>query len=191
MDFYSLVKNTRSCRRFKPNPSVTIDLLKSLVDLTRMTASAANLQPLKYILCCEPEKNSKIFDCLGWAGFLKDWAGPVPEERPTGYIVMLGDNRIAKKFDMDAGIAAQTIMLGASNKGYAGCMIANIRHLNLADTIKIQDHHVILLVLALGAPKETIVLDPMKADGDFRYFRDEQGIHHVPKRNLDDLIRIA
>ena len=190
MDFDSLVKNTRSCRRFKPEPAIKIDLLKSLVDLARITASAANLQPLKYILCSNPEKNISIFECLGWAGYLKDWAGPSPEERPTGYIVMLGDKRIAKNFDIDVGIASQTIMLGAKNMGYSGCMIGNIHHQKLAEVIKLKDHHVILLVLALGAPKENIVLESMKADDDFRYYRDEQGIHHVPKRNLDDIIKI-
>jgi len=188
MNFLSLVQKTRSCRRFYQEPIIDLDILKSLVEMSRMTASAANLQPLKYILSSDPEINIAIFQCLGWAGYLKDWPGPVPDERPTGYIVMLGDQHIAKNFDMDIGIAAQTIMLGAYYHGFGGCMLANIRHQQLADTLNIADHYKILLVLALGTPKESIVIDPMNSDGDCRYFRDENEIHHVPKRSLDDII---
>ncbi|ETR73511.1 MAG: Nitroreductase family protein [Candidatus Magnetoglobus multicellularis str. Araruama] len=187
-DFFSLVQRTRSCRRFNQDPLVDAALLESCVKLARMTASAANLQPLKYILSCNANTNQAIYDCLGWAGYLKDWPGPVPDERPTGYIVMLGDQHIAKNFDMDIGIAAQTIMLGAYNQGFAGCMLANIRHQQLSHHLEIADHLKILLVLALGAPKESIVIEPVNADGNCQYYRDEQGIHHVPKRSLDELI---
>jgi len=188
MDFFSLVQKTRSCRRFHQDPPADINLLKSLVDISRMTASAANLQPLKYVLSSEPQTNSAIFNCLGWAGYLKDWPGPVSEEQPTGYIIMLGDQNIAKNVDMDIGIAAQTIMLGAYNQGFGGCMLANIRHRQLVDVLDIADHYKILLVLALGTPKETIAIEPIGTDGDCRYYRDNQGVHHVPKRSLDDII---
>jgi nitroreductase len=188
MDFLSLVQKTRSCRRFYQDPRMDTDCLKLLVNMSRITASAANLQPLKYILSSDPDTNLNIFNCLGWAGYLKDWSGPESDERPTGYIVVLGDKNIAKNFDMDTGIAAQTIMLGAYSQGYGGCMLANIRHQQLAKTLDIADHYTILLVLALGTPKESIVIDPINADGDFRYFRDDQKVHHVPKRSLNDII---
>jgi len=188
MDFFSLVQKTRSCRRFHQDPRVDTDLLKSLVNLSRLTASAANLQPLKYVLSSDPEINTKIFDCLGWAGYLKNWPGPQPDEQPTGYIVMLGDQNIAKNVDMDIGIAAQTIMLGAYHHKFGGCMLANIRHQKLAESLEIDNHYKILLVLALGAPKESIVINPMDTESDCRYFRDDQGVHHVPKRSLNDII---
>jgi len=188
MDFFSLVQKTRSCRRFHQDPRVNTDVLKSLIDMSRMTASAANLQPLKYVLCSDPDMNPTIFSCLGWAGYLKDWPGPVLNEQPTGYIIILGDQNIAKNFDMDVGIAAQTMILGAYNQGFGGCMLANIRHRQLADALEIADQYKILLVLALGTPKESIVIDPINSDGDCRYFRDDQEIHHVPKRSMNDLI---
>jgi len=188
MDLFSLIQKTRSCRRFYQDPPIDTAFLKSLVNMSRITASAANLQPLKYIVSSDPETNLTIFNCLGWAGYLKDWPGPMPDERPTGYIIMLGDQKIAKNFDMDTGIAAQTIMLGAYNQGYGGCMLANIRHQQLAESLNIADHYKILLVLALGTPKESIVIDPINAEGDFRYFRDDQNVHHVPKRSLNDII---
>jgi len=188
MDFHTLVHTTRSCRRFFQDPRIETDFLKSLVNLSRMTASAANLQPLKYILSSDPDTNAKIFNCLGWAGYLKDWPGPVFDERPTGYIVILGDQNIAKYFDMDVGIVAQTIMLGAYHNNFGGCMIANFRHQQLTDALEIADHYRILLVLALGTPKESIVIEPIGSDGNFKYFRDEQDVHHVPKRSLDDII---
>jgi len=188
MNFFSLVSKSRSCRRFHQEPGVDSEFLKYLVDLARITPSAANLQPLKYILSCHSDTNALIYECLGWAGYLKNWQGPIPEERPTGYIIILGDQKIAKNFDMDVGIVAQTMLLGAYNKGFGGCMLANIRHKQLTKALNIELHYKILLVLALGTPKEPIVLESVKPDGDIRYFRDDQERHHVPKRDRDDLI---
>ena len=115
-----LVKQNRSCRRFYQDHAVTMDTLKALVELGRLSASAANLQPLKYILSCNPEKNAAIFDCLAWAAYLKDWPGPEPGERPAAYIIILGDTTIAKSVGCDHGIAAQSMLLGAREQGLAG-----------------------------------------------------------------------
>ena len=112
-----LIKANRSCRRFAEDHLVDLRSLEELVDLARLSASGANLQPLKYILSCEPALNALIFKCLGWAAYLKDWAGPQTGERPAAYVVILGDSNISKDFGVDHGIAAQSILLGAREKG--------------------------------------------------------------------------
>jgi nitroreductase len=162
--------------------------LKELVDLTRYCASAANLQPLKYILSCEPENNASIFGHLGWAGYLTGWAGPVEGERPSAYIVVLGDTTVTKSFGCDHGIACQTILLGAAEKGLGGCMIGSVRRKELRQAFSIEEHLEILLVIALGKPKESVVIESVGPAGDIKYWRDEEGIHHVPKRSLDEII---
>ena len=111
-----LVKGNRSYRRFHQETPVTMEILKSLVNLARLSASAANLQPLKYYLSWEPRKNAAIFSCLAWAGYLKDWPGPAADERPAAYIIILGDTEISKNFGCDHGIAAQSILLGARSR---------------------------------------------------------------------------
>ncbi len=182
-----LVTRSRSYRRFQGDRPVGREMLTALIDLARLTPSASNKQPLKYMLSSEPEKNALIFDCLGWAGYLTNWPGPAEGERPTGYILILGDDEIATTITWDHGIAAQTIMLGATEIGVAGCIIATINRERMRRDLAIPPRYQILLALALGYPRETVVIEEMKG-GDYKYWRDEQSVHHVPKRRLSDII---
>ena len=183
-----LVKANRSCRRFYEDHQVELKTLEELVDLARLSASAANLQPLKYILACQPDVNAEIFSCLAWAGYLKDWPGPEAGERPSGYIVILGDTTISKEFGVDHGIAGQSMLLGAREKGLAGCMIASINRKDLRPMLNIESHLKILLVLAIGKPKEEVVIESVGPDGSILYWRDAEAVHHLPKRALTDII---
>ncbi len=186
-----LIKANRSCRRFYEEQPIDLETLETLVNLGRLSASGANLQPLKYILTCRPALNAEIFGCLGWAAYLKDWPGPEPGERPAAYIVILGDRNISKEFGVDHGIAAQSILLGARDMGLAGCMLGSINRKDLRSLLNIPTHLKILLVLAIGKPKEEIVLEDVGADGNIRYWRDDQGVHHVPKRSLSEIIVVS
>ena len=187
-EFKKLVKSNRSCRRFDNTIALDTQALTELVELARYTASGANNQPLKYIISSSREQNDQIFSCLTWAAYLKDWKGPEPEEQPTGYIVILGDTTIANNFWCDHGIAAQTMLLGARAKGLAGCMFAAINIKKIKELLGIDDHLEVKLVIALGKPVEEACIDDVGDDGDIRYFRDENQVHHVPKRKLKDLI---
>jgi nitroreductase len=183
-----LIRRNRSCRRFHEDFDITTDTLRELIDLARLSASASNLQPLKYIISCDRQKNALIFPHLGWAGYLKDWPGPVQGERPSAYIIILGDTRVSKTFDYDYGIAAQSILLGAVEKGLGGCMIATIDKTGLTKALNIPGYFQILLAIALGKPAEQVVIETVGPDGDIRYWRDDRQVHHVPKRSLDDII---
>ena len=183
-----LIAKNRSYRRFFEEKEVPIETLRELVDLARLSASSANLQPLKYILSCDPQKNSLIFPHLAWAAYLRDWPGPQPGERPSAYIIILGDTEIRKSFGCDHGIAAQSILLGATEKGFGGCMIGSVDKQGLRATLRIPSRYDILLALALGAPKETVVIETVDHTGSIKYWRDSDDVHHVPKRGLDDII---
>jgi nitroreductase len=183
-----LIRKNRSYRRFYQNVSVELQTLRELVDLARHSASGANRQPLKYILICDPEVSAKVFPHTRWAGYLKDWKGPEEGERPAAYIVILGDTEIAKSFGCDHGIAAQSIMLGATERGLGGCMLGALDKDGIRQALDIPERYEILLVLALGKPKETVVIEDVGPDGDIKYYRDEDDVHHVPKRPLDELI---
>jgi len=183
-----IVVRNRSYRRFDESCAVSRELLLELVDLARQTASAANKQPLRYILSSDAARNAVIFENLAWAGYLPDWPGPGAGERPTGYIVILGDKEVSAEVAYDHGIAAQTILLGAVEKGLGGCMIASVGRANLRKALAIPERYEILLVIALGKPVETVVMDPIGPDGDVKYWRDENHVHHVPKRRLEDIV---
>jgi nitroreductase len=183
-----LVQKNRSYRRFYQDVSIAPETLEEIIGLTRYCASAANLQPLKYILSCDPEKNRLMFKHLAWAGYLKDWEGPPEGERPSAYIIVLKDTTVAKSIDCDHGIACQTILLGAVEKGLGGCMIGSVKRKELREGLAIPDHLEILLVVALGKPKETVVIETLGPDRDIKYWRDNKDVHHVPKRGLDEII---
>ena len=182
------ILKSRSCRRFYEDQPVPLDDLKQLVDLARLSPSGRNAQPLKFILSCEPEKNARIFQTLAWAGYLKDWGGPKAGERPAAYIILLGDKAISETFGIDPGIAAQSILLGAREKGLGGCIIGSVQKPELAAALNIPEQYEIIVAIALGKPRETVVVEKVGPDGDIKYWRDAQGVHHVPKRALEDLI---
>jgi nitroreductase len=188
MEIKELVRKNRSYRRFHQDVRIDMGTLRELVDLTRYCASARNGQPLKYILSCDQEKNELIFPHLAWAGYLKDWTGPKEGEKPAAYIVVLGDKRITKSFDCDHGIAAQSMLLGAIERGYGGCIVASVKRDALRVGLNIEVHFEILFVVALGKPAETVQIEPMGSDGGIAYWRDENDVHHVPKRALDDIV---
>ncbi len=188
MHFRDLVTKCRSYRRYDSGVPVTEDALRELVELACYVPSAKNLQPLKFITVCNPASVDALYPSLSWAGYLADWPGPEEGERPTAYIVMLGDQSIATEFGCDSGIAAQTVLLGATASGIGGCIVASLDRQKIRELLKIPDTYSILMVIALGKPVETVVIDQMSGSDSVRYFRDAHGIHHVPKRMLDDVL---
>lgn len=181
-----LLKN-RSYRRFYQNVCITREELVDLVNLTRYCASGRNAQALKYKLVSDAATCDEVFHTLAWAGYLKDWEGPEEGERPSAYLVQLLDTSIVENCLCDDGIQAQTILLGAVEKGYGGCIVKSFKNDALRQILQLPEQLKIMYVIALGKPKETVVLESMK-DGDFKYWRDANGTHHVPKRGIEDLV---
>jgi nitroreductase len=188
MKLKDLIFANRSYRRFEQSSNISQETLMELIDLARLSPSAGNKQPLRYIISCQPEKNSRIFPSLSWAAYLKEWPGPQEGEKPAAYIIILGDTRLSPTILCDHGIAAQSILLGATEKGLGGCIIASIKKDQLRKEFDIPEHLDIFLVIALGKPREEIRLEEVKDDGDIKYWRDEKGVHHVPKRSLNEII---
>lgn len=182
-----LILKNRSYRRFHQSERIEKQQMREWVDLARCSASARNAQPLKYILSTEEPLNLQIFEQLAWAGYLSYWNGPEEGERPSAYIVMLHDTLVSGNYLCDDGIAAQSILLGATEAGFGGCIIHSVNRNNLKKIMNLTDQYEIIQVLALGKPKETVVLEEIN-DNDFKYWRDENQVHHVPKRPLDEII---
>ena len=183
-----LVYKNRSYRRFYQNEKIEMETLEELVDLARHSACGMNLQSLKYVLSCDPQINALIFKRLGWAGYLKDWKGPSEGEKPAAYVVLLGDTSIHKDFFCDHGIACQSILLGAVEKGLGGCILATINRDGLRKDLTINDEYQILLIVALGKPREEVRVEYIETGDDIKYWRDENSVHHVPKRPLKEII---
>ncbi len=189
MDFIEKLTRNRSYRRFYEDRPVSEQELTELIEYTRKVASGANLQPLRYHLSWTAEENARVFETLKWAAYLKDWVGPEKGERPTAYITVLRDTEVKDvSTRTDAGIAMQTILLGAVEKGYGGCIFASIDRKKLRKIIDLDPRYEIVYMIALGVPKEEVVLEDLEADGGIEYYRDEKMVHHVPKRKLEDIL---
>ena len=182
-----LILKNRSYRRFHENEHISQSTLEELVDLARLSPSARNAQSLKYYLSHNATTNELIFPHLAWAGYLTDWAGPEKGERPSAYIIILNDTTISSNYLCDHGIATQSILLGAVEKGLGGCIIGAVNRNALQEALSLPQQYAILHVIALGKPKEEIVIEDIQ-QGDVKYWRDCHQVHHVPKRRLEDII---
>lgn len=188
MNFKELVKVNRTCRRYDNSKEVSMKQLEELVDLARYTPCGANRQSLRFVLINDKEINEKIYDNIAWAGYLKDWDGPVKEERPTGYIVFVSDSQYGKPMLEDVGIASQTISLGARFEGMAVCIFKAYKEEPIKEILELGDKYNIHLVMAIGYPVEEAVIDNIKVGEDIKYYRDKNGVHHVPKIVTEDTI---
>jgi len=192
MNIKNLIFKNRSYRKFKQNHKIEKDFLVNLVDLARLSPSARNQQALKFYISNETETNEQIFSQLSWAGYLKNWNAPKEGEKPTAYIIIVADTNIAKTdlpswIYTDLGIACQSILLGAIENELGGCIIAAVNRPKLSEILKLPENLKILSIVALGKPKEKIIIEEIK-NNEIKYWRDENNVHHVPKRNLEEII---
>lgn len=182
-----IIKN-RSYRRFDTAVHISMEELNKMIEAARLSPYGTNIQSTKYILVNDQQVCNMITENCIWAGYLTDWDGPAENERPTAYIVFLYDKTLQKESMHSEGIAAQSILLSAVEMGYGGCIIGSCKRPVLLEQLDIdQERFEIAFVIALGKPAEEIVLEEA-ADGNIKYYRDENDVHHVPKRSLDELI---
>ena len=191
MTLKELAMKSRSYRAFEEQIKIEKYELLDMIDSSRYTPSSVNIQPFKFYISFEPQDNAVIFPFLNWARLLKDFKGPGEGKRPSAYVIVCNDIKIApntERFAVDSGIISQTILLSAVEKGYGGCMIANFDKDALAAALNLPAHIRPAIVLALGKPAEQIIIDEIPDGAKTTYYRDENNIHHVPKRKLADII---
>lgn len=188
MDFLKLVEEARTCRRFVENEPLTVEDVDFLLECARLAPCGRNAQELRFITVNAGETLDKLFSLTRWAGALKDWNGPVPGERPTAFIAVLMPERGGDILCFDAGIACQTIQLAATSRGWGDCIIYSFDRAKTHDLLNVDKAYKIALLIGLGVALEKRVVAPMPPDGSFVYWRDENQVHHVPKRSLAELI---
>lgn len=186
-----LVIRNRSFRGYDHSRKLKREELLELVDCARLTASSVNLQPLKYYIAWEEEEVAAIQALTNWAKGLPEVTLPHPGMEPTGFVVILQDTAISDslpRFQRDCGIVAQTMLLRAVEMGLGGCMIGNFPAGKLKETLRLPAGFAPLLVLAVGKPAEQVVLTEVGDGESTAYYRDENDIHYVPKRRLEDVV---
>jgi nitroreductase len=183
-----LIRRCRSYRRFRQEQLVDASLLEWLIGLAGLAASAANRQVLRYLPVCDADGCSRLFGHLSWAGYLTEWDGPAQGERPPAYIVVLCPKESAWSVYVDAGLAVQNILLGAVERGLGCCVLGALERSALAADLDVHQGYEPLLVIAIGVPAEDVVIEPSDGEHGIRYWRDEDGRHHVPKRSAAELM---
>ena len=182
-----LVTRNRSYRRFDEAVKILPEQIKKWIELARLSASGRNAQPLKYGIITDNKVCAEVFPFLAWAGYLSNWKGPVQGERPVAYIAVIKDRTIADDHYCDDGIAMQSILLGATEDGFGGCIIGSVNKAKVGKLLGLGDREELLWIIALGKPVEEVVIDDAE-NGNIKYWRDENGVHHVPKRTVDEII---
>lgn len=187
MDIYNFIKSRRTIRKFTQEP-LTQEQLKKYVDAARVAPSAANLQPLKYIVVQSSEMAEKMFPLVKWAGYLAPVYNPKEGERPTAYVVVCGDTTIRKDgYDMDVGAAVENMMLCALEDNVGACWMLSIDRNKIRELLNIDEHLAVSCVVAMGylaeRPKEAEV-----EEGDIKYYLDETDTLCVPKYTMDEVV---
>ncbi len=180
-----LIEKNRSYRRFLQAEKPSEQQLLTMINSARLSASAGNLQRLRFTPIADEARCNKIFECLAFAAYFGTWR-PSDDEKPTAYIVIWSETEPDTNLAIDTGISAQSVLLTARELGFGGCMFRSIKKKELTEAL-CKDGYVPILVIALGKPSEEVMITDAKG-GNIKYFRDENSVHCVPKRSLDDII---
>ena len=187
MNAYETILSRRSIRRFQQKP-INTELLRKFVNAARVAPSAANLQPLEFFIVTEKDMCSKIFETIGWAGYIKPTWKPGENERPTAYIVILVKDITNKYYLRDVGLASENIVLAAEEEHIGSCILCKIEKDKIQEMLKIPDTLHVDSLIALGYKAEQVVVEDFK--GSVKYWRDKNEVLHVPKRKLEDIIHV-
>ncbi|MCK4430654.1 MAG: nitroreductase family protein [Candidatus Aminicenantes bacterium] len=186
MSLYDLIISRRSIRQFKQEP-VSRDILQKFINASRLAPSAANRQPLEFVVVDEERIRKEVFTCLKWAAYIAPEGNPKPGHEPVAYIVVLVNSEIREKgFEWDVGAAIENMILAAWEKGIGSCWLLSVDREKLREILNIPENYKIDSVLALGCPDENPVIEDMK--DSIKYWKDQAGQLHVPKRKLEDVI---
>lgn len=183
---YEKIAGRRTIRKYVRR-DIPRNVFIRCVDAARLSPSSMNLQPLKYIIVNDQTLLEKVFSTLKWAGYLPDYQ-PSRDEMPRGYIIILLDKEIRMSYGVDPGIAAMSISMVAYEEGLGSCILGAIDKPKLRRILNIPESLEIVLVVALGYPAEKPIVDKVK-DGVIKYWLDDAEVLHVPKRNLEDILK--
>ena len=186
MDFEEIIYKRRTIRRFKQD-SVSKEILRKLIDFARVAPMGSNIQSLEFITISNLKIREQLFPLVNWAASLpKRERTPEEGRRPTAYIIVLVNTNIKKNADFDVGAAVENILLGAVNHGLGCCWMGSIDRNKIRELLSIPDFYDIKQVISLGVPDEKSYMESYK--DSLKYWKDENGDMHVPKKSLEDII---
>ena len=189
MSLIELIKSRRSIRQFE-QASIPLEILVNCVEAARVAPSAANLQPIEYMLVTDKERVDYVFPLLRWAAYINPKGDPKPGQRPTAYLIVLLNEKYTKKWKFhDVGAAVENFMLAALSHGIGSCWLASVDRDSLRLRYKIPEDYTIDSVVALGYPAEDPLLET--SDETVKYRLDSDNRLHVPKRSMETILHVS
>lgn len=186
MSVFETIYKRRTVRKFKQDV-ISLEKLKKLVDAARVAPQGGNIQALKYVVINDEKLLEPIFKTTAWAGYIRPAGDPKEGEKPTAYILILGDTEIKKEgFDIDAGAAVENLLLTAVEEGLGAAWLGAINRNKIKEILNIPDRYVLHTLVALGYPNEIPVIED--TEKNIKYYKDENGVLHIPKRRLEDIL---
>lgn len=186
MSIYDLICSRRSIRQFKPDP-LSQEILQRIVNAGRLAPSAANLQPIEFIVINEKKIRKEIFACLKWAASIAPEGNPKPGQEPAAYIVSLINLKIRDKgYEYDVGASIENMILAGLEEEVGSCWLISVDRPKVMEILGIPEWFRVDSVLALGYPAEKPIVEELKDSP--RYWKDDRGQLHVPKRKLESII---
>lgn len=185
---YDLIVSRRTVRRFRREP-VPRESLERIANAGRLAPSAANLQPLEFVAVDDPAVASAVFPCLRWAAYIAPAGNPAPGEEPAAYVVLLVNSNVREKgYEYDAGAAMENMILAARDAGLGSCWLISVDKERIREILGVPGEYRVDAVLALGFPAEEPAVEDFA--GSLKYWKDEAGRLHVPKRRLESVLHI-
>ena len=187
MSIYEMIISRRTIRKFKQE-KIDHEMLKKIVNAGRLAPSAANLQPLEYLIIDDEELKKKVFPNLAWAGYIKPEGDPGEDERPVAYIIILADKKINPAPERDIGASVENMNLISQEEGIGCCWIGAFKAKEINNIIGVPANLSAELILAMGYPLEKPVSEDIEKGSSIKYYKDDSGTLHVPKRRLKDIL---
>ena len=189
MGIYEAIISRRTIRKFDQK-KIDPEILKKIVNAGRLAPSAANLQPLEYLIVNDEDLKKKVFPNTAWAGYIKPEGDPEKGERPTAYIIILADKKINPAPERDIGASVENMNLVAGEEGIGCCWIGAFKKKKINEIIDVPENLSAELILAMGYPLEKPVTEDIEKGSSIKYYKDESGTLHIPKRKLEDILHL-
>ena len=182
----TLMEKNRSYRGYDKSFVVRREMLERIVAVNTKIASAKNQQVLRFKLVTKETGADIVLQNMKLGGLLPELHLPFAGTEPEAFIIICSTIPENKFVDIDLGIAAQSMLLKATEMGLGGIMIGAFNKAKITEAFQLPYEP--LLMIAVGKGNEKIKLEPVNAEDKLAYYRDEKGVQYVPKIKWEQLI---
>ena len=182
----TLLEKNRSYRGYRKDYVVKREMLERIVAVNAKIPCGKNQQTLRFKLVTKDTGADKVLENIKLGGMLPELHLPFEGTEPEAFIIVCGTTPETKIVDIDLGISMQSMLLKATEMGLNGIIICAFNTAKITEVFHLPYEP--LAIVAIGKGIEKIKLVPIDENESHAYYRDEQGVHYVPKVRAEQLI---